>query len=457
MADNIVQARAVILTALRVEYEAIRAHLRAVGEETYHGTVYGRGTFKAGQWSWDVAIAEIGAGNATAASEAERAIGHFEPDIVLFVGVAGGIKDVKLGDVVAATKVYGYESGKVDTSGFLARPDVGASSYRLVNRARAEGGKNGWRQRIRNRSYAPDAVPNVFVGPIAAGEKVLASTQSALFALLHTNYNDTLAVEMEGSGFLHAAHANQQVQALVIRGISDLIEHKSEADAHDSQEVASRHASAFAFEILAKLDVDMLPPERRTSNAQPVISIQHTANHPPEQAASVAVGGAATSASSIAEATEGLEIFYSYDKEDEHYAQELQKQLKMLQRTRVITDWYANKITVGQDTSQKFTKHLNSARIILLLISPDYIASDQYDTVVERAMERSKAHEAAVIPIIVRPTSGWKDAPFGELQHTPRGDKAISDWPNRDKAFAQVAEEIRSVITLIKQGPTVRA
>jgi nucleoside phosphorylase len=244
--------RAVILTALPVEYNAVRQHLADCVEHTHQkGTVYETGRFE----DWEVRIAEIGAGNETAALEAERAIQNFSPEVLMFVGVAGGIKDVRLGDVVVATKVYGYESGKADVE-FLSRPDLNWSNYRLEQRARSEAKKTDWTRRIPAEDAKP--LPTVFVAPIAAGPKVISSTRSPVFAFLRRQYNDAVAVEMEGHGFLAAARANDDVRAIIVRGISDLIEQKGEADAAGSQKTASVNASAFAFEILSKIE-DAIP------------------------------------------------------------------------------------------------------------------------------------------------------------------------------------------------------
>jgi nucleoside phosphorylase len=101
--------RAVVLTALPEEFEAVKRHLAGTVEKIHdQSTVYQVGSFAAGNVNWEVCVAEIGAGNASAAQEAERAIAFFNPQVAMFVDVAGGLKEVAIGDVVVAAKVYAY-------------------------------------------------------------------------------------------------------------------------------------------------------------------------------------------------------------------------------------------------------------------------------------------------------------------------------------------------------------
>lgn len=261
--------RAIILTALRLERDAVLEHLSGVSEITHdRGTIYRSGRFE----DWTVSVAEIGPGNPSAAAETERAIGYFSPNVVVFAGVAGGIKDVSLGDVVAATKVYGFESGKAERE-FRPRPEVANATYSLEQRAKAEAGSTKWRDRIAN---SENRSPSAFVEPIAAGEKVVADTQSDVFSFIRKQYSDAVAIEMEGFGCLLACHMNSQVDAIVVRGISDRIDSKEESDSDGWQPIAAAHAAAFTFELLSNYQVSF-----RLPNADPVPMPSPTDISPP--------------------------------------------------------------------------------------------------------------------------------------------------------------------------------
>jgi tetratricopeptide (TPR) repeat protein len=151
------------------------------------------------------------------------------------------------------------------------------------------------------------------------------------------------------------------------------------------------------------------------------------------------------------EATRTIEVFYSYAYEDESLRRRLEKHLAILSNEGLITNWYNDKIIPGADKEHEIDTHLNTARIILLLISSDFLASRQcYNIEGTRALERHEAGEACVIPVILRPVD-WKNAPFGKLQVLPTNEKPITTWPDRDKAFLDVAIGIREVILGIKR------
>jgi nucleoside phosphorylase len=114
--------------------------LSDVQETTVKQTVFHVGRFE----GWEVAVAECGAGNVRTAGTAERAIDYFNPEVACFVGIAGGVEDVVIGDVLVATKVYGYEGGKAGKKGFEPRPDISFSSRLRIRATSARHPSQGW-------------------------------------------------------------------------------------------------------------------------------------------------------------------------------------------------------------------------------------------------------------------------------------------------------------------------
>jgi hypothetical protein len=158
------------------------------------------------------------------------------------------------------------------------------------------------------------------------------------------------------------------------------------------------------------------------------------------------------------EQTKNIEVFYSYAHEDEADLEKLKSHMSILQREGFITQWYDREIKPGTEWMSAIDNHINTASIILLLISSDFFASDYCYGEMVQAMQRHKASEACVIPIILRPTD-WTRAPFAELQVLPTDAIPVTKWPNRDEAFDNIARGVRRAIedlhaSLLRQDPT---
>ncbi|MFI5683308.1 substrate-binding domain-containing protein [Streptomyces sp. NPDC051636] len=252
----------VILTALQVEYEAVRVRVTDVTRERHGGTIFELGRLPGTGWS--VVLAQTGPGNESAALVTQQAYDAYRPRLVLFVGVAGGLKDqVRIGDVVIGERIYDYRE-KQDPGGAHFRPRDWETQYWLV-------------QHVQRMSFGPE-VGRVRVAPIASGNVVLDKKEAELSALLRGNYDDALAIEMESAGMCRAAHHIGRLDTLTIRGISDMADGgKRLADAGSSQEFAAWRAAAAAGNVLASLlpdrDTDTepsggLPPLSRSGTGE---------------------------------------------------------------------------------------------------------------------------------------------------------------------------------------------
>lgn len=152
-----------------------------------------------------------------------------------------------------------------------------------------------------------------------------------------------------------------------------------------------------------------------------------------------------------------IEVFFSYAHEDEELRCRLDKHLSALERKGFIAGWHDRKIGPGQEWAGQIDEHINSAGIILLLVSADFLASDYcYGIEMSRALERHHAGAARVIPIILRPVD-WSIAPFSKLQMLPSDAKPVINWDNPDNAFADIARGIRETVTDIIERHTASA
>jgi len=145
-----------------------------------------------------------------------------------------------------------------------------------------------------------------------------------------------------------------------------------------------------------------------------------------------------------------IEIFISYEPGDkplfEMVLKVLDSRLKPLEQQGLVSIWHRHKLLPGAETAPEIAKHLQSARIHLLLISADFMASDFcFSDEMRSLIRRHKSGEIQVIPVILR-SIYWKEAPFGGLEPLPEKGKPLTSWNDKDEGLFSIAEGVRAVV-----------
>lgn len=141
-----------------------------------------------------------------------------------------------------------------------------------------------------------------------------------------------------------------------------------------------------------------------------------------------------------------IKLFYCYAREDKALRDELEIHLSALKRQYHLTSWHDREIPPGENWEQAIDTHLSTADIILLLISPHFMASDYcYGKEMQHALERHEEGTCKVIPILLRPTF-LDAAPFNKLQMLPTDAKPVTRWLDRDEVLQDVTVSIHIVI-----------
>jgi hypothetical protein len=146
-------------------------------------------------------------------------------------------------------------------------------------------------------------------------------------------------------------------------------------------------------------------------------------------------------------------MFISYSHRDDELRSQLDKHLSLLRWRGLLDFWSDRQIRPGDEWDGAIDANLESADVILLLISADFLASDYCrDIEMTRAMERHHENTARVIPVMLR-ACDWNGFPFGALQALPRDGRPVTAWPNPDAAFTDIAVWLRMTLEEIARSP----
>lgn len=147
-------------------------------------------------------------------------------------------------------------------------------------------------------------------------------------------------------------------------------------------------------------------------------------------------------------------LFFSYSHKDEDLRNELETHLATLKREGLIEAFHDRRIPAGANLGDEIDAYLEQADVVLCLVSPDFIDSEYcYSREMTRALERDAAGEARVIPVIVRHCD-WPNTPLARLRGTPRDNRPVKSWPDRDEAWLDVARDVRNA--LVEKGGGAR-
>lgn len=260
-ADRKGMRKALVVTAIALELEAVRAELKNVGSVITPAGVFEFEQFTASGQEWLVVTGECSAGNLPAMAFITTAIQRFGPfEVIIFVGVAGSRKvdDAPIGSVLIGKHIYLAETGKYKNGQFQGRARMIEPDKILLALAQKIARDRLWLARLKppygatspsDDAYPKPYPPAAILCPIVSVEAVSADMDSTLEQHINQTYQDAVGVEMEGYGALFSA-SNEQTPCIVVRGVSDAIVGKGAELDKISQPIAVGHAVAFAFELL---------------------------------------------------------------------------------------------------------------------------------------------------------------------------------------------------------------
>ena len=140
--------------------------------------------------------------------------------------------------------------------------------------------------------------------------------------------------------------------------------------------------------------------------------------------------------------------FISYSHKDKRYLDELHAHLAYYVHTGVVDFWDDTKIPVGSKWRDEIGTALTSAKVAILLISADFLASGFIvNNELPPLLAAAEREGATIVPVILR-TCGFEDTGLAQFQAVNAPSNALSKMTpgRRDEIWAKVAEVVKKLL-----------
>lgn len=412
----------------------------------------------------------------------QRLIYEWQPRTLVMLGIAAALSDdVQLGDVVVASQVDAYlENSKAiratDHEGyvFVLSGEVYRSSVDLLNFTRHfefvhRNVFQEWRdscrkellqlvpQEMREKLIASKVLSDTVQltdGHIASGPTVGAS--QAFSNWLKTRDRKYLALDMEAAGLMAAVYEQADPKrTLVLRAISDYGDERKKDLDKVGNGVFRRYAMRNAIQLLWRFfDAGILPYTQLSNSpvvlekelpksgfGKPLTNVKMSKDNSPLTQISSAFASHQPLRSSA---------FISYNHKDRKYLDELHIHLAYYERMGLVNFWDDTMILPGAQRREEVKKALTSAKVFILLISADFLASDFIaNDVLPLVLAAAEQEEAIILSVILRPCA-FKDTKLAQFQPVNAPSEPLSRMTSakREQVWLELAELVKDALKI---------
>jgi hypothetical protein len=143
------------------------------------------------------------------------------------------------------------------------------------------------------------------------------------------------------------------------------------------------------------------------------------------------------------------EVFVCYSHNDVSWLDRLLVHLKPLERQGIIDVWSDRRLQLGDDWRKEIERALARARIALLLVSADFMASDFIqEAELPTLLAAAEQGGCRVIPILVQPSLFMQTPSLSRFQHGNPRSVTLSEMPRvqSERVLTDVARSLTSLL-----------